>query len=497
MVVFAALLACPVLLTFAAEPSTVGEVLVDLNKTVVASFQGMGVQFDPFDRYPPAPEKWKLILSRLDRLQPAFFRVMTNANALCRYVNADGKHSYIWDEPKEKHPGAWKHFEQLRAILTYAQSKDWHVILGEWGPPTIDFAGKSEKLNTEDPRWAAIIADYVKHLRNDEGFTCIRYYNLVNEPNGNWSGNKSYETWTAGIRNLHAKFREASLDKDVLIVGPDTTGNTKWLEPFTWLDRVAQDLSAEVGVYDLHWYAQDDEVFGGLMEKLLREKREHALKTDPRAKDKLMVLGESGILSGKTKNDQQHRVKNFEYGVMMADYTAQVGRAGWMGVTAWDLDDAMHLNVWKDLPAKPKEEVLKVWGFWNSSGTDCGMPEQEACRPWYYTWTVMSQLFPRGTRIVQADAPAWPRFRVMAGTDAAGKELCVMLVNNADEARLVHLRVSGAGTRALRAYRYFENDRPAGEDGLPLPKERMATVEMGKGAAFALPSRGVLFLTTR
>ncbi|MHC4252656.1 MAG: hypothetical protein ACYS9X_26360 [Planctomycetota bacterium] len=472
------------------------EVAIDLRETVVESFVGIGVQWDPYS-YPPSPEKMKLITSRLDRLEPAFFRLMHNAGAYCREIDAAGKPSYLWNADRAGDPEAPRELDQVYAILDYAQSRGWHVMIGEWGPPWVKVAGKWERFGTDDPRWARLVADYINHLLGDRRYTCIRWYNLVNEPNGDWSGNESYETWRDGVRNLHREFASRGLGDKILIAGPDTTGNTRWRGPFTWLDRAAEELRGEIGAYDLHWYALDEEVFGGGVERLLRAKRADALRTDPGAKSKEMFLGESGILTGKTKSDQQHRVKRFEYGVMMADYTAQVGRAGWMGVTAWDLDDAMHSNIYKK-PELPNESVLKVWGFWNSAGTACGMPDEERCRPWFYVWTLMSRLFPRGWRIVEATGPDLPRFRVLAATDPARRDVSVMLVNNSDEARKVTVRAPArAGPRTFAVYHYFEGDRPAGEDNAPLAKRVLERADVSQGIGVELPSRGVVFMTTR
>jgi hypothetical protein len=143
-----------------ARPS---EVAIDLRETVVESFVGIGVQWDPYS-YPPSPEKMKLITNRLDRLEPAFFRLMHNAGAYCREIDAAGEPSYLWRVDGAKAPEALREFDQVYAILEYAQSRGWYVMIGEWGPPWVKVAGKWERFGTDDPRWARIVADYVAHL---------------------------------------------------------------------------------------------------------------------------------------------------------------------------------------------------------------------------------------------------------------------------------------------------------------------------------------------
>lgn len=472
-----------------AQPAAV---TVDVDKTVVESFLGMGIQWDPFDAYHPTARQWRTIKARIARCRPGYFRLCHSAGAYCRGFDAAGEPIYVWHDGPEPPPS----LDQIFFTLDFAQAHNVDVLLGEWGPPKFGEGENSVRLESDDPRWARIIADYVAYLRNVKHYTCIKYYNYVNEPNGDWSGNKSYAAWIAGIRNLHREFEARDLVPAVRIIGPDTTGNTDWLEPFTWLDRASKDIPEVIGAYDLHWYAQDKEVLSGAMETLLREKRAVALKADPRAHVKPMFLGESGILTGRTNGDQQPRVRTFEYAVMMADYVAQVGRAGWMGALAWDMDDAMHLNQGPATPV-PGEHTLKLWGFWNTQGTTMGKPEDENPRPWFTVWTLMSRLFPKGSRIVQADAPEMAGLRVLAGTDASKQQFSVMIVNNNSEARTVTIHVPHGGTKTLTAYRFFERDRKADVQGFPIPSGSPKLTDLTTGVEVSLPSRGAVFLTTR
>jgi hypothetical protein len=205
------------------------------------------------------------------------------------------------------------------------------------------------------------------------------------------------------------------------------------------------------------------------------------------------------MIEGKINGDQQPRVKTFEYGVLMADYFAQVARAGWMGAIAWDLDDALHaVNGRRANP--PNDLTLKVWGFWNTQGTAMGKPEDEAPRPWFYTWSLMGRLFPKGSRILAATTAAGsPGVRALAATwkDAGADRLSVMLVNDTAEPRSLTVRVPGAGTRALVSYRYFDADRAVDRDGYPVASATLPKADLEKGVNVEMPSRGVVFLTTQ
>ena len=80
----------------------------------------------------------------------------------------------------------------------------------------------------------------------------------------------------------------------------------------------------------MHWYAMDRELREGAVGKPLREKRQVLLANDTAAEQKGLYMGEVGILEGRVNGDQQPRVRTFEYGVLMADFVAQIMDAdGW------------------------------------------------------------------------------------------------------------------------------------------------------------------------
>jgi hypothetical protein len=470
--------------------SSAPRVTVDVHDVRIPSFLGLGIQWDPYS-YPPRPEAWKYTLERLDYAQPAFFRVMTGAGAYCQGFDRSKPDAprYVWTQGE---PEIRKRLGSLLDILDYAQSRNIDVLLGEWSPPGRLGNGTNGLIDRpDDPRWARLIADFATWLRTQRGYSVVRMYNMMNEPNGRWmwrGGKVDYGAWALGIRNLRRELDAHGL-KQLAIVGPDNSWN------WEWIDRVSHEMPECIGEWEMHWYATDKEILAGEMERLLAEKRRVVLANDPQAGSKRLFLAESGLLDGKCNGDQQPRVKTFAYGVLMADYVAQVARAGWMGACAWDLDDAMHTAAGH--PAVPNENTLKVWGFWNSQGSAMGQPEDEKLRPWFYTWSLMSRLFPRGTRVLGVRQPEFPHLRVVAGTAPEGRSLSVMLVNDGDEARALTLSVPGAGRKTLVIYHYFDTDRPHDANGFPVPKETILDADLERGLKVTMPSSGVVFIRTR
>ncbi len=466
------------------DPS-VTEVTVDTNSTLVKSFMGLGIQWDPYE-YPPRPEAWKLTLHRLDFAKPAFFRVMVGAASYCKGFDGAGNPQYFWTDGEET---IQQKMGSLLDILDYAQSKKIDVMLGEWGPPhRLGDGSKDEISSPDDPHWAEIVTDFVSWLRNSRGYSVVRYYNLMNEPNGRWmwpKGKVDYNAWAAGVRGLRKQFDTHDLS-DLPIVGPDNSAN------WEWVDKVSQEMPETIGGWEMHWYASNRDIWDGNIEHLLSAKKKVILTNDIHSSEKRFFLGESGLIDGKRNGDQQPRVKTFLYGVMMADYVAQVAQAGWMGMSAWDMDDAMHSV--HEHPTVPGDTTLKVWGFWNTQGTAMGHPEDENIRPWFYTWSLMSRLFPRDTRIVGVSESNVPDLRIMAGQSPDQKHLNIMLVNDSDDSRKVKLIVPGMVSQTVTLFHYFEADCPVDGEGFAQPAASLTNTDLAAGFEVALPSRGVVFV---
>ncbi len=464
------------------------QVVLDIKTTVTDAFMGFGVQWDPYE-YKPSPEAWNLTLKRMDFLRPAFVRVMTGANAYCLGFSAEGKPDYIWEHGDATATSA---LGSLLWILDYAQQKQIPVLFGEWAPPGRVGTGVNGAIGTPDnPKWARIISDFVQWLRTKRGYSVIRMYNMMNEPNGDWmwpGGKVNYEAWAAGIRNLRKTFDERGL-KDLPIVGPDNAWG------WEWIDRLSKEMPENIGGWEMHWYANDLEIVDGRIQELLSDKRKVVIANDPNAAVKPFFMGELGLVDGKTSGDQQPRVKTFSYGVFMADLAAQIAGAGWHGAVAWDLDDAMHSAGQHKEP--PDEKTLKLWGFWNTQARAMGNPADESIRPWFTPWSLLTRLFPKGTRIVSTSYPEVTGLRVMASANGHAGAFTVMLVNNSDENRTLNVKAPGIGTINLYTYRYFDGDRPTDADGFPVPTGKPQRADLEKGIGVKMTGRGVLFLTSQ
>jgi hypothetical protein len=468
---------------------TTQHLYVHLDKVLVSSFMGFGVQLDPYV-YPPSPQQWQRIRSRLNLLHPAFLRVMFSANDYCYQLSAEGCADYVWNERTKSPPES---FEQLLRILDYAEAHKTPVMLGEWSWPRLNHdATVSPIMGPGDPRWAEIIVPMLRYLCEKRHYTVLRFYNYMNEPNGGWmwpGGSKGvdYEAWKAGLLHMRQVLDQNGL-QSLTLVGPDNSGD------WNWLDHTAQEASSAVGAWEMHWYPKDEEVRTGQVFTLLDDKRRMLLKVDSDASSKPRFMGEAGLITGRANGDQQPRVRSFSYGVLMADYAAQVAQAGWMGASAWDLDDAMHAV--KDSPEIPNDLTLKTWGFWNSEGSVMSHPEDEAIRPWFTPWLLLAHLFTHGAQIFEVSDPkAGNAIRAIAAKNTVdGKQMwSMMLVNDHDVQATAEVNLPGTQQMQWRRFQYLERDAPRSYEDFPNSTVLSKTTQT---EMVNLPANSVVFLAT-
>jgi hypothetical protein len=459
----------------------VQEVRVDFQQPVNTQILGSGVQWSA---YPHAdsktaewgplmtPEKWDRVCKRLDFIRPGVVRVMDQAG--WRYFRGvDEAGQPILDFQTEE-------VQSLFRVLDYCQKRQIVVVFGEWGAPGYwNEPGNIDRA--DDPRWISMISRYLHFLVVEKGYTCIQYYQLVNEPNGNWASvNGDWEQWEKGVRMLNDSLRTRGLSARIQVAGPDVVPNydnpASAYKGTEWIDQSVLRMNQELGIYDLHAYPDGESVRSGDFGRYYG-----ALREKVRSTGKKMILGElglkySGALGQKNRrlaeadsfagdDDSNMFVYDYFYGLDVADALIQAMNVGYEGVVAWDLDDAMHTE--GDLGDK---HHLKRWGMWNSLGTElCGNPEDEALRPWFYTWSLLCRFFPSGSHLATVTLPTGCPVRILAGQK--GEAFSIALLNNTDKPSQVRLRGCFLGETECHRYLYQEGHLHTDSDGFPIPVE--------------------------
>ena len=486
------------------EPSkTIG---IYPDKVITCCYIGNGVQWSA---YPHAdspdsewgdlmtPKKWKMIFDRLDYMQPKLVRVMDQAN--WRYLkgfDAQGEPILDFNSPEVK---------TLEKLLDYCQKNKITVLFGEWGCPSqiksSEPSGHFKGAN--DPKWTNIIVKYLDFLINTKGYSCLKYYNLVNEPNGYWASTEgNWEEWSEGIKMLNKALIEAGLSAKISIAGPDAVAAydnaASKYTGIQWVEESARQLNQDLGIYEIHAYTDYDLVRSGNFAKLYGRIAQLAKKVD-----KQIIFGEIGFDKMTDENqkrvrtdkyaseDSQMSVYDFSYGVDMADAAIQIMNSGYSGAAAWDLDDAMHT-----LGDKGDKSKLKRWGFWNSLGTEiCNNPADENIRPWFYSWSLLCRYFPNGINIIKSDSIAIEGVRMVAGVKE--KAFTIALVNNGSLNQKLQLKLDGLLiSKRYKKFIYSNNVRPVNGSGFPVPQETGSLHLSGEELSVDVPAKSFILYTT-
>ncbi len=463
-----------------AAPTTVyisGEVVSE-------GYIGNGVQWDPYQldyghgRMELSAADRQKTYDRLDFMRPRLIRVMVNTSSFVR----DGEFFPEND------------FDQISWILDYCQSRDVTVIFGDWGGGIVDARAK-----TVNHELIAFAARYVDFLVNGNGYTCIKHYNLINEPNGNWSSaDGDYPLWARAIRSLRAEFAKYGLEDKLPLAAPDVaiwTPTEAW-----WVDSCATYMAPAVGVYDIHTYPAKSTVNSGEYADIIS-----AYKANVPAGKKI-VMGEIGlkfvtredsllnrenIRRARAKpyasvEDSQMFVYDHIYGVDMADALFQTANSGFSGSVVWRLDDAMS--------TKEARDKLKVWGFWNILGDEFFGAEEEIVRPWYYAWSLMCRSMPPGSRIMRTEVSGSASVKALA----VGKEgnRAFALVNVSKEPQTVSVtRDDASDWLHVEKYIYAEGELIKEGDHNLLPNAKELRLKMKKGITVELPAESLVVYT--
>lgn len=454
------------------------DMLVIGHLPVSVAFMGNGVEWSAYPHGDSPEAEWGYLMTdkklekvyqRLDYMKPRIVRVMDVAG--WRYFKG------VDEKANPRLDFECAEVKMVCKLLDYCQKNGITVLMGDYGVPGFwGYDGKIDRV--DDVRYIDMTIKYLSYLIKDKGYDCIQYYIITNEPNGAWACTKGdWEQWKRGVRLFADGFKAAGLKLEMsapdvveMCDNPDSeyTGRQ-------WVEQTIVQLDSIVGNYNIHCYADAYFVRDG---SFMKHHKEIADIIRPTGKP--VIFGEIGVLykTGElgeeykkllpqkpfASEDSQLRVYDYMYGIDTADALIQSMKAGFQGASAWMLDDAMHTI--GDLGDKNQ---LKVWGFWNSLGTELlNDPKEENIRPWFFTWSLMCRYFIPGMEIFNPENDAlYPNLRVVAGRK--GNQATIALLNASDSTYAFRLKMDvGGGNQEFAIYNYTRSGYKTDENSFPV-----------------------------
>jgi hypothetical protein len=433
------------------------EDLIRLNITYplkpVENFQGFGAEWDSraYNWNNVTDSDFEKIASRIKWMKMPIVRIMMLA-----------KWCY---SPEKGYDFENEDMKLLYRHLSFCQANGIDVMISDWGIEP-EWLRISNIENMAHVRYSEIVGEYMDYLINKKGFTCIKYFGLVNEPNYEVG---DFGKWAIGLTNVYYVFKERELLDRIKIVAPGQSNDKNWF--FSTVDV----LQKKIDVYDMHLYAWKDQALTGGVFNDIKELWNYAQQKDSAFDGKMFFVTEAGMRDGQSA-EVSTNIDSFYYGVFMVDYAIQAVHAGANAVLAWMLDDNSHPDF--------------KWGLWRNKKNGMNF------REWFYSWSLLVKNFPKGSKVYKVRSRSI-EIRALAAKINSGKNggwsFCV--VNLGDKPAKIQIKVDGEKSLKMNKYLYVENEYLVDENGFPKPNGQV-DVNLADGTNFDLMPKSVLFLTS-
>ncbi|UIR56966.1 hypothetical protein LZQ00_03910 [Sphingobacterium sp. SRCM116780] len=463
------------------------DLIIQTTQPSALPFAGIGAQWGGYDNLwqwigtgTLSNQDWTKLFQRIDFMRPGLVRIITS-QGWNYYDNG------IYDPDKSA--------GTLFKMLDYCQSHNVSVIFGEWG--------EEELANNQvDEAWLDRATNFLGYLINTKGYTCIKYYNMCNEPAGSWSTiGGDYDLWRRTFQKLITLMDQKNLSSKVKLIGPDVAvwnnNDLLW-----WLTYAHNELGTGLKAFDIHTYPSQDHINGTSYLSTLQAYRaevpqnvemlmgELGSKYDYDANHPLNVENKSRIASDpNTADDSNMFVYDSFYGIDVANALIQNLQAGYNGVVVWNMDDAMYDD---------GQGKLKRWGFWNILGAEkFNSPQDENIRPWFYPISLFSRYVPKGSLIFDMQIPDKKGLRAIA-TQANNKTTIVICNSNAVTYNLNLKSTTTMQLSNAKIYKYTALDGAnftgtVDQNGFAQPQQT-TTINLTNGASYSLEIPGNTFV---
>lgn len=480
-------------------PKSVDALIIKTQAPISTNFIGNGAQWGGFeiieswtgsDDFNDAD--WAKLKERMDFMRPPFIRIMISAGW-----------NYLDSEDGFNPDRATSAFYRM---MQYCTDNSITVMFGEWGHVFLN-NDKSE-INF---KWLDYSVDYLDYLINDKGFSCVKYFNMINEPNGDWSTVKAdYNLWSTVVSEFLTRLETKGLAQKVKVAGPDVAifGDTN---DVSWLSKAEADFGDQMALYDIHSYPTKSFVNGDNYLGILK-----AYKNSIPA-NKQIVVGEIGLKYYDSDSDlQEENARRIEvdpyasddsnmfafdgfYGIDVSDAIVQTMMAGYSGALVWDVDDAMYNSDGNSAGENYKK--LKRWGFWNILGEEAfGGSADEEIRPFFYPVSLLCRYFPQGSDIMEVELPNKKGLRAIAARNGNSYTIAIVNSNYVSYNNIALSADSEFAFNNVSKYEYTSKSDGAyagkvNAKGFPLPEEAGLSINFDGTYNFDVPGQSLIIFT--
>jgi hypothetical protein len=344
------------------------------------------------------------------------------------WLDPDHVRMFVWI--KDYCPsGDWEHFtfdspnmqSRYRTLDEYQRlGTDVNITGVEWG---------LVKPYADPAKAATGIATLVEHLVKERGYTCVKYWTLTNEPNGQWNKpGQDFEVYREVHRRVKEEFARRGLD--VKAVGSDDTSGFEWFKRCVEDDEYFRDSD----LFSSHRYVKYADAV--LAPFFFRERLDLLAAKTPR---KPLVIEEFGFQDHRSGTVENPIMMSYPYAVWTSAFYIEGLNLGVAGFSIWSVHEMwypgnafMEYALWEF-----KEDAWKV-------------------RPVYHAVANFTRFTERGDKVRRCDSSS--PSHVMGA--CVGDTL--FWVNRSDQS--AEVVVSGLAPKEVRVYteQTLQGDRECG-----------------------------------
>ena len=291
-------------------------------------------------------------------------------------------------------------------------------------------------------KFAQGCAALVEHLEKVRKYTCVRWFNITNEPGNDWSwwmdsDGKTVDI-TPALRATARAFAHRRLKAQ--LTGPDWTN-------LPALDLTKIDFDDTLGSYELHSYWEDFST--AKMGESGPEKIMAAWADYAHARSKPFFLGEYGTMNYGWQYDHP-APGGYLASLKGAEIILRGLNAGVDGFSRWSFTNRGHVD--------GQWQLINTWDVQRGDLYKTFRPHPNA----YLLFGLICRLFPLGCRRVKLTVETRPmtgHYLVSAGLISPSGDLTLFVLSNTEQAQAGHFQFPKDFSGPLYRYQVTQADK--------------------------------------